>query len=191
MEKWQELGYESVGEWRRDSERARRAAKKATVTMATAVVVQWNAPVALPKPTPPSPSLGGLSWPLQAVVLPSLARAQVPRGACNSSRLSCGLLHRRKPSGAPARLSPHARTCLACSAHAWSPHLSRARTCLEPAHVSSRRRRCRGGFHPSLLGARILRLIGRKSGEPSHSGRLMWSAAWEDCLRRGDPHHRV
>ena len=58
---------------------------------------------------------------------------------------------------------------------------------LLPVCVSActdRNRRC-------LVGARILRPIGRTMCEPSHSGRLMCSAAWEDRLRRGNPHHRV
>ena len=50
---------------------------------------------------------------------------------------------------------------------------------------------CTDRSHPFFLGARILRPIGRTIREPSLSGRLMWSAAWEDCLRRGNPHHRV
>lgn len=52
MEKWQSLGYTSFGEWRRASERARRAAKKAAASPAT---VQWMPAQSFPAPAPPSP----------------------------------------------------------------------------------------------------------------------------------------
>ena len=50
---------------------------------------------------------------------------------------------------------------------------------------------CTDRSHPSLVGARSFAYRARSFLKPSHSGRLMWSAAWEDCLRRGNPHHRV
>ena len=52
MEKWQSLGYTSFGEWRRASEKARRAAKKVA---ASAASVQWTPAQSLPAPAPPSP----------------------------------------------------------------------------------------------------------------------------------------
>ena len=81
LEMWQSLGYESFGEWRRASERARRAAKKAATLPAASV--RWQPPVALPAPpaaAPPSPPrtlpLRYLNW-TEYNQLDESARAEV------------------------------------------------------------------------------------------------------------------
>ena len=62
-ETWQLLGYESFGEWRRASEKARRASKRAAASRESCLV--WQPPVALPAPATPVPRmrpLAYLSW---------------------------------------------------------------------------------------------------------------------------------
>ena len=65
MELWQQQGFESFGAWRRETERARRAAKK------LACASNAVAPAPAPPPRPPSPPPRATWEPLEAIEPPA------------------------------------------------------------------------------------------------------------------------
>jgi hypothetical protein len=78
MELWQRLGYNSFGDWRRASEKARRDAKKAKV--APAALARWRPTQPLAPPLPPA-----------ALLQPPPSDAKKPEAPDTAAR-SCGVL---------------------------------------------------------------------------------------------------